>query len=327
MPRLTFLVTALALVLMTDWATAHPGHDHASDLTKNVSLTKTSDNEVKIEVRGKYRYITSNGLPNHEHGAFPNRNNPNRLRSQRHSFRVPAEPKIANKPTPLTFPNEFGVGINGVPFDPGAAEFWRRDRRSGWQYEPMSGAINLGLDSNNAHVQPTGAYHYHGVPVGLIRKLSDGKKQMTLVGYAADGFPIYGQLGYTDPEDAKSKVKKVTSSYKLKSGTRPAGNKGPGGKYDGTYIADWEYAKGAGDLDECNGRFGITPEYPKGIYHYYVTAEFPFIPRQFKGTPDQSFIKRGPPPGGFNFFRGPPPPGGRPPQGPLSGGRSGRPRN
>lgn len=54
--------------------------------------------------------------------------------------------------------------------------------------------------------------------------------------------------------------------------------------------------KGAGDLDEANGRFGVTPEFPQGTYHYVLTENFPFIPRQFKGTPDSSFFRRGPPP-------------------------------
>ena len=57
----------------------------------------------------------------------------------------------------------FGVAVNGVVFDPGAAEWFNRDPRSGWQYEPLAGKINLGVDESFAHVQPNGAYHYHGM--------------------------------------------------------------------------------------------------------------------------------------------------------------------
>jgi YHYH protein len=70
--------------------------------------------------------------------------------------------------------------------------------------------------------------------------------------------------------------------------------------------------KGAGDLDECNGRVGVTPEFPGGTYHYYLTSDFPFIPRLYRGTPDSSFERHGPP-GGPNGGR---PGGGRPPGGP-----------
>jgi hypothetical protein len=103
-------------------------------------------------------------------------------------------------------------------------------------------------------------------------------------------------------------VKQLTSSYRLKKGKRPAG---PGGTYDGTFIQDWEYVAGAGDLDECNGRTGVTPAYPQGTYYYVLTEKFPFIPRAFRGTPDASFDRRGPPPGrpGRPGGRRPPPPG------------------
>lgn len=61
-------------------------------------------------------------------------------------------------------------------------------------------------------------------------------------------------------------------------------------------MQDWTYVAGAGDLDECNGRFGVTPEHPEGTYYYVVTDTFPFVPRLFRGTPDPSF-RHGPPPG------------------------------
>jgi hypothetical protein len=130
---------------------------------------------------------------------------------------------------------------------------------------------------------------------------------MILAGYAADGFPVYAKFGYTDPKDMRSSLKPMRSSYQLKSGARPSG---PGGKYDSTFIEDYEYVKGAGDLDECNGRFGVTPSHPEGIYHYFLTDAYPFIPRFFRGEPDLSFMRRPLPPGG----RRPPPGGGFPPR-------------
>ena len=145
--------------------------------------------EVTIYTQGEWRYVIANGIPNHVTGAFPNPNNPNAISPQSYRFQVAARPQVANQITanPL---GAFGVAVNGVVFDPGAAEFWRGDRT--WQYEALSGQINLGLDANNAHVQPTGAYHYHGLPIGLLANLGDGRR-MLLLGYAADGFPIYAQ--------------------------------------------------------------------------------------------------------------------------------------
>ena len=189
-----------------------------------------------------------------------------------------------------------------MPFEPGTGEFWNGQRE--WNYEAKSGFINLGLDQHNAHVQPTGAYHYHGLPIGLMAKLGGDGKKMLLVGYAADGFPIYTSHGHSVAMDAASALKPMRSSWRIKPGERSGG---PGGKYDGKFTADYEYVAGSGDLDACNGRFGVTPDYPQGIYHYYITEEFPQLARQWRGTPDASFFKqRGSGPGGPGGNRRPP---------------------
>lgn len=266
-------------------------------------------NRVSITIEGEYRVIRANGLPDHEMGQFPNAHNPNTASAQNYFYRVPLHPQVAAKPTPVGMQN-FGIAINGVTFDPAAAEWWHRDPRSGWQYEPMTGHLNLGVDENNAHVQPNGAYHYHGLPTGLLAKVKDARSRMVLIGWAADGFPIYAPWGYSVANDATSPLKNLKSSYRLKQGTRPGG---PGGTYDGTFVADFEYVAGMGDLDESNGRFGVTPDFPQGTYCYFVTKDFPFIPRFYKGTPDPSFERRGPPGGGprggpGGRRPGPPPP-------------------
>lgn len=307
------LVFVTVLRLATTLVCAHPGHDdpvplllaQAGNATTVPAKLFSGTNRVTITIEGGYRVIRANGLPDHTPGQFPNRHNPNRIAAQDYNFRVPLNPQIAAEPTKLRM-GPFGVAVNGVVFDPGAAEWWNGDRN--WQYEPLSGAINLGVDANNAHVQPNGAYHYHAIPTGLLEKLSGGKPKLVLVGWAADGFPIYGPWSYRDAKNTNSPLKKMTSSYRVKRGARPGG---PGGNYDGSFLADYEYAKGAGDLDECNGRFGVTSEFPAGIYYYMLTEDWPFIPRQFKGTPDASFLRKGPP-GGFRR-EGPPPFGPQPP--------------
>ncbi|MBV9868775.1 MAG: YHYH protein [Abitibacteriaceae bacterium] len=273
-------------------------------------------NRVSITLEGIYRYVRSNGIPDHATGQFPNRHNPNTVQEQDYTFRMLANPKPAAQETKLgLFP--FAVALNGIAFDPSAAEFWNNDWNSGWQYDPLSVNVNLGLDENNAHVQPDGAYHYHGLPTALMNKLK-ATSHMTLIGYAADGFPLYAPYVYANPNDPKSALRAMKSSYRLKTGTRPGGDKGPGGVYDGTFTADYEYVAGSGDLDECNGRSGVTPEYPHGTYYYVLSTNWPIIPRVLKGTPDATFLRHGhangPGPGGFRGGQRPggPPPFGRP---------------
>jgi hypothetical protein len=278
--------------------------------------------EVSITERGERRIIEANGLPDHETGRFPNRGNPNSIEEQQYLFEMPLKPKVNDEPMPVQG-FLFGVAVNGVVFDPGTAEVWTPgarivarpgpdtridpgvDRDRAWNYDAM-GTMNLGIDSSHAHVQPSGAYHYHGLPVGLIARLrkAHGDTAMTLVGYAADGFPIYAEFGHEKADDASSPLKKLKSGYKLKSGNRPTGDDGPGGNYDGTFVQDYEFVKDGGDLDECNGRTGVTPEFPEGTYYYVLTETYPFVPRYFRGQPDDSFERRRPGPGGPDRRRG-----------------------
>lgn len=241
-------------------------------------------NQVKIFTQDSYRYIVGNGLPSHEIDLSVNPSGLNLLRPQQHFFRVPINPQMAAQIIEIRR-QPFGVAINSVTFDPESAEFWNGDRHSGWQYEAMAGP---GLDQNNGHIRSNGAYHYHGLPVGLITGLAS-LSQVLLIGYAADGFPIYGSYDACSPSNMETPFRKVRASYQLKTGQRL---KGPKGEHDGTFVQDYEYAEAAGDLDRCNGHFGVTPEYPGGIYHYHVTEEFPFISRYFRGIPDASFQRQ-----------------------------------
>jgi hypothetical protein len=255
---------------------AHPSHE--GDL--ETAAGGLPESEVQITEEGDQRVIRANGLPNHSTGKFPNPGNPNSIRPQNYFFKIPLRPATNAVFTPLER-QPIGVAVNGVVFDPGTAEYWKNDPSSGWRKEGIvQGKGTLGMDQNMAHVQPNGAYHYHGVPAGLVESLpGSGRK---LIGYAADGFPIYTQTSEDHP------------SYRLKSGQRPGGSQGPGGTYDGTYTQDYEFVKGLGDLDEANGRIGTTPEYPEGTYFYVATTEFPFYPRELRGTPDPSFQRHGP---------------------------------
>jgi len=229
--------------------------------------------DVRIYEQDGKRCIASNGVPNHPIGQFPNSGNPNSFRVQNQKFCFDANPgkrSRATEGTPIV-----GVALNGIAIRPGTADWYdpssprgfSRDRSSGWNLEGMGSAQTLGMDRYNAHVDNRGVYHYHGIPVGLLDKVNS-----THVGYAADGFEIH----YAG--------KNAVSSYRLKSGTRPSA---PGGKYDGKYIQDWEFKKGSGNLDKCNG--GVM----NGKYVYFATDTFPFYPRCHWGTVSADFNQPG----------------------------------
>ena len=263
----------------------------SGDLKLNPALEKLSQKSVsKFKELKKEIKVEANGIPKHKVGRFPSRHNPNSVEAQVHNFSIPTNQKPADQPIPLHNesgrgpPNTpFGIAINGVLFDPGTAEFFMGDRRADWNYEALGGSVLLGLDANHGHVQPNGSYHYHGLPTGLLKKLGvNAKEHSPLVGYAMDGYPVYALYGYKNPKDPKSGIQKMSSSFRLKKGERP---NPPGGKYDGAFSKDYEYVKGLGDLDMCNGRFTVTDEFPKGTYAYFLTEDWPVIPRYFKAEP------------------------------------------
>jgi len=240
---------------------------------------------VAISTDGAQRTIKANGIPDHTPGRFPRRGNPNTISAQSYEFHVPLAPAVAERKTSARGA-WLGVALNGVPFEAGTGEFW--NGRHEWNYEAMGGHLDLGLDEHHAHVQPTGAYHYHGLPVGFVQRLGgDTGKTMRLIGYAADGFPIYSAWAHSEAGNAASALKTLKSSYRLRSGTRPSGNDGPGGKYDGTFTADFEYAAGVGDLDECNGHTDDV----RG-YHYHVSGKFPYILGGYRGAVERSNLDR-----------------------------------
>ena len=238
------------------------------------------------------RSLTANGLPDHAIGTFPNADNPNTITAQNISVSATLTPTKTSVITPRFGPAaKPGIALNGIIFDPGTAGTCDNtgsvcDLGQGtgaWNIEALGQSFfRFGTDRNNAHVQPQGTYHYHGIPEGLVTKLSNGNKAMTLMGWAADGFPIYARYGYTDAANASSAIKVITASYRIK--TTPDANRPAASLYAmGTFTQDYEYVAGSGDLDECNGRTGATPEFPNGIYHYYATDTYPYLQRCVKG--------------------------------------------
>jgi hypothetical protein len=89
-----------------------------------------------------------------------------------------------------------------------------------------------------------------------------------LIGFAYDGNPIYGPYGFSPPTGGP--IKKLKSGYSLKSNSkliaegRPSLNLYP----KGFFVSDYEFIN-QGDLDEYNGRYCVTPEFPDGVYAYF----------------------------------------------------------
>lgn len=239
--------------------------------------------------------LTSNNIPNHDFND-ETANFANDVAEVSRTFEIIRNPQLATASTALDQQTFDGVFLNGVPIDLLSAGCYRPDDPGAdgdgnvaigctvddpWLTNPLGTDHKFGADAHNAHTQPDGTYHYHGNPLALFDD-NPGPIGSPLIGFAADGFPIYGSY-FADPDTGE--VRRAVSGYTLKQGDRPDGDDNPPGAYDGTYYDDYEFTGSTGDLDECNGME------VDGRYGYYVTDEFPYLMFCHSGTPDPTFTK------------------------------------
>lgn len=280
--------------------------DNTQDASEASTMSCSADSDTESEIcltileSDDLRNIVSNQFPNHETGRFPNAdvtataNNVNVDLTPTNTGQVILVYNETGGPTPSnqTF-YKFGIASNGLGYNPMGLKPWTNPNTGEENWEWQAAVVNEGdtdLDAFGGHVTSQGMYHYHGDIIGLAAG-EDGSKHSLLYGWAADGFPIYYKYGYATSDNPNSGIKELKSSYQLKSGDRGGdGTTAPNGTHDGTYIQDYEYVEGLGDLDACNGRMGVTPEYPNGTYYYVITADFPKVPNCFVGTPSEDFL-------------------------------------
>lgn len=233
--------------------------------------------------------LSSNNIPNHDFNV--NGNFADVVVETPQAFTIPRNPTIAASATLLDQQSYDAVMLNGVPLDLLSAGCYQDGVNvqigctfgiDDWLLDPLGTGGRFGADDNNAHTQPGGIYHYHGSPNAMY-DLEDDSVISPVIGFAADGFPIYGPY-FLDSNTGT--IRKATSSYSLRDGSRgEETNDNPGGDFDGEYIDDHEFIADSGDLDACNG---MTVD---GQYGYYLTDGYPWVLNCFSGTPDDSFSK------------------------------------
>ncbi len=144
---------------------------------------KDGIDEVRLSHERDAIVMQSQGYPNHPTADFPNSGNPNSIRVQEFTFRLPLEPRLAPQITRLPM-GPIGVALNGVvffnPFEQGGMN-------------AVEGYSEVWLDSCCGHPQQTGVYHYHKYPTCVKSPFpDDGTRHSPVIGFAFDGFPIHG---------------------------------------------------------------------------------------------------------------------------------------
>ena len=276
-------------------------------------------NVQTVQYSNNWVYVTTHGIPAYPTGPFLD-GNPSLATNQNAIFRISLNPTQNTGTLTPTNGGNIGVFINGValfdyrdgvawntttnslcgglpgmspcPGGPGASQSWNRDAIP---------AEKLGFDCSKGH-PAMGNYHHHQNPSAFKLDLNvissvcnlydadglyaiDSTVHSPLIGFAYDGFPIYGAYGYKNI-DGTGGITRMKSGYQLRNISNRLvwsdGTDVPDGPVVSTtyplgyFREDYEFVTHAGQpdfLDEHNGRFCITPEYPNGIYCYFTTVD------------------------------------------------------
>lgn len=268
----------------------------------------------QVRYSANWSYVNTAGIPAYAVGPYLD-GNPNQAGNQNAIFRFPLNPtQNTGTPTATTGGN-IGVFINGVAmydFRDGVAWNSTTNALCGGPGNPTCTGTPAwyrdavlyerpGFDCSKGHPGGTN-YHHHQNPSAFDLDLNvisnicnlydaDGlyaintSEHSPLIGFAYDGFPVYGAYGYANT-DGTGGITRIKSGYQLRNITVRTHHANGTDVNDGPAVSatyplgyfreDYEWISHPGDasyLDEHNGRFCITPEYPSGIYCYFATVD------------------------------------------------------
>jgi hypothetical protein len=225
-------------------------------------------------------YVQCTCIPGYDIGPWAG--NPNTPANQDFTFRITRTPVQNTGTLVSTALGHIGVWRNGVSIF-NAKDGMSYNNQGIWNRDALV-FEGSSFDACLGHPAPNGEYHHHVNPTCLYDDLDDAV-HADLIGYAFDGFPIYGAYAFA-ATDGTGAITRMRSSYRLRDITDRttlldgtvlnAAQYGPaiGGQYPlGAFLEDYEFVSGSGDLDVHNGRFCVTPEYPEGTYAYFVTID------------------------------------------------------
>jgi hypothetical protein len=227
-------------------------------------------------------YVSCTCIPSYNIGPWPG--NPNVASNQNFVFKITRSPQ-QNTGTPTAVGlGHIGVWSNGVSiFNVSDGQSYNNQgvwNRNAYFWE------GSGFDNCLGHPQQNGEYHHHVSPKCLYDE-TDSTVHSPIIGYAFDGFPVYGAYAYANT-NGTGPIKRMRTSYVVSAAAVRTNGPNVNAPYPaGCFIEDYSYSAASGDLDARNGRFCVTPEYPLGTYAYFVTLDSsltPEFPYTFFGT-------------------------------------------
>ena len=235
-------------------------------------------NVQTVQYSAQYVYVSCTCIPGYSIGPWAG--NPNIPANQNFVFKITRSPAQHTGTPTVVGLGHIGVWSNGVTiFNPKDAASYNNAgiwHQNAYFFEGSS------FDNCLGHPAPNGEYHHHINPTCLYDD-ADSTHHSPIIGYAFDGFPVYGAYGFANA-DGTGGIKRMTSSYALTTTTTRTNGPAVNTIFPaGAYCEDYTYTAGFGSLDMHNGRFCITPEYPSGTYAYFVTIDaalnpvYPFV--------------------------------------------------
>ena len=276
-----------------------------------------------VEYSDNFAYISTQGIPAYPTGPFSD-GNPSNAEAQNNIYKMPLNPQPNNSTPTNTTGGNIGVFINGVAlFDYRDGVAWNNNTNylcggpanppcpggpmatQNWNRDAIPAEMG-GFDCSKGH-PAQGNYHHHQNPSAFKLDLEvvsdicnlydaeglyaiDAENHSPLIGFAYDGYPIYGAYGFKN-SDGSGGITRIESGYQLRNITsRTNGpdlnqvvtiSQGPNtGSQEtmflGYFREDYEHVEHTDEeeyLDEHNGRFCVTPEYPNGTYAYFATVD------------------------------------------------------
>lgn len=238
---------------------------------ENIQTNQFKDNVEKYSTLNDV-YIKSNGLPKAPYSltlvpGAPLTYGKYKPTAQPYVFKFPTIRDTLTQANPaVPALGDIGVSIDGVPFrSPNSGKV---NVLNGVKYTENKVVFRVQgyFTDGSGVIDQDGKYYYHSDPTNLYTK--NPSHHSPILGFAFDGLPIYGPFGYDVPLNSNSGIRLMTSSYRLKPN-----NRGNASLPDGSYIEDFQYIPGMGDLDMFNTRYCKTPEYPDGVQAYFVTVD------------------------------------------------------
>lgn len=334
-------VTSWYTINANQYAQIIPMTGSSPTTTWTGNSTPTLSDIQQVRYSTNFVYLNAPGLSSHIMGpwyldAGKTMLFPGKPTNQNLIVKIPLVPVPQTGTHSLVTGGIVGLMVNGVALFNGLDAFSYKNSTSqdvqngpsggdGYWWRLATTVEAVTFDPAGAHQPGSGQYHYHTNPYGLRYQLGDnlsynsGTSTYTeltaspthspLLGYALDGYPIYGPYGYSTANNSGSGIRRMASGFQLRNGTNGTDNLTSGGRHSlpawsattyghtitsssqygpnvsggfplGWYEEDYDYLGDHGkvqgtdfDLDQYNGRTCVTPEYPAGTYAYFMTMD------------------------------------------------------